>query len=292
MLSFSAASDIRNLILGVRDTRISKEMLNIIERYMITISELDPDVTDASNKMTDECREKRIPSSIVDACVAILMGSRRVGRLSDPYSMVSVAATRIDAMRKISPDATNKVIQKYASILAGSQHWGIVQSVADALYATGVRIEGFASPLNSKFFGKPDAVFCSLFPETDAPFGSIGNFFTTDLTKYPGDMTVNPPFANKLMLAAAKKVIETLEICKKTAYFFLPDWFECPAITLLVESKFYVKSLKSPRLDFRVDYGKSEGPGSFFAMFIVLSSEDRVISEEKGTKYFDAVSIK
>jgi phosphorylated CTD-interacting factor 1 len=39
-------------------------------------------------------------------------------------------------------------------------------------YGVGVEAEGFASPLNCRWLR-----YCSAFPDTDAPFGSLGSFF-------------------------------------------------------------------------------------------------------------------
>ena len=66
-----------------------------------------------------------------------------------------------------------------------------------------VRMELFASPLNARF-GK----FCSLFPDTDKVFGSVGSFFKVDLE--PGSYQAFPPREGRVVLAMAKRMEEQL----------------------------------------------------------------------------------
>ncbi len=55
-----------------------------------------------------------------------------------------------------------------------------------------VTAECFASPLNAQF-----GTFCSLFPDTDGPFGCLGSFFDVEFRS--GAYEVNPPFDTKLL---------------------------------------------------------------------------------------------
>ena len=55
------------------------------------------------------------------------------------------------------------------------------------LQHVGASLECFASPLNCHF-----AAFCSAFPDTDAPFGSLGDFFA--FRPQRGSFQANPPF--------------------------------------------------------------------------------------------------
>lgn len=55
------------------------------------------------------------------------------------------------------------------------------------LQHAGASMECFASPLNCHF-----AAFCSAFPDTDAPFGSLGDFFAFRPRR--GSFQANPPF--------------------------------------------------------------------------------------------------
>ena len=60
------------------------------------------------------------------------------------------------------------------------------------LLKTGVNMECFASPLNSRY-----ARFCSAFPDTDAAFGSRGSFFHFRPTH--GSFQANPPFVPEVI---------------------------------------------------------------------------------------------
>lgn len=58
----------------------------------------------------------------------------------------------------------------------------------------GAKLECFASPLNCHFRS-----FCSAFVDTDAPFGSIGDFFTFRPSR--GSFQANPPFVPEVRAA-------------------------------------------------------------------------------------------
>lgn len=153
------------------------------------------------------------------------------------------------------------IVLRYEAALAGSQHWGVPQAHANILYDTfGVSGEGFASPLNSRFIGKPGAVFCSAFPDTDGPVGSVGSFFEQDLAGR--DWLINPPYIESLMLAAAWHVIGCMERVLAasghgpsnkrsggaadggfTVYFIVPSWKDSEAFKLLTDTRFLSASL-------------------------------------------------
>jgi hypothetical protein len=81
----------------------------------------------------------------------------------------------------------------------------------------GVTIEGFASPFNSQIIRFSDKdlpmQFCSLFPDVDAIFGSIGSFFDNEFAGTK--VTINPPFILDIMNRTADKCIEDLEIAEE-----------------------------------------------------------------------------
>ena len=67
----------------------------------------------------------------------------------------------------------------------------VVKSLHETFNTTA---ECFASPLNAQL-----GSFCSLFPDTDLYFGSLGSFFDVDFLS--GSYEVNPPFDTKLLWA-------------------------------------------------------------------------------------------
>jgi hypothetical protein len=114
------------------------------------------------------------------------------------------------------------MIMRYGSImLAGGQFLSVTRrSYGKLITEFGVEIEGFASPLNSQmlFYGRK---FCSLFPDTDKIFGSLGSFFDQDFTGKK--ITCNPPFINSVMEDAIEHIKKF-----KTGLFIVcvPTWTE------------------------------------------------------------------
>ncbi|KAJ3294008.1 mRNA (2'-O-methyladenosine-N(6)-)-methyltransferase [Rhizoclosmatium sp. JEL0117] len=104
----------------------------------------------------------------------------------------------------------------------------------------GVDFECFASPLNSRW-GR----HCSAFLDTDAAFGSLGDFF--GFKPWEGSFQVNPPFVRPIMEKAARHVIELLDraqTAKKALSFvvIIPGWEECECWGLLKGSS-YLKGI-------------------------------------------------
>lgn len=115
---------------------------------------------------------------------------------------------------------------RYRSLAMGSQHWGLPLKYFQNL---AIRNEGFASPFNARVLHlQPPGVFCSLCPEVDAIFGSVGNFFTTTLQDYPGIWMVNPPFIETIMTKAIQHTLAS----GVEAYSLLPAWDDAEAIQL------------------------------------------------------------
>jgi hypothetical protein len=75
-------------------------------------------------------------------------------------------------------------------------------------------MECFASPLNCRYKN-----YCSLFPDTDAPFGSVGNFF--DFSPQQGCYQAMPPTVESVVLASAQRINQVLNEVKKEALAFV-----------------------------------------------------------------------
>jgi ubiquinone/menaquinone biosynthesis C-methylase UbiE len=79
--------------------------------------------------------------------------------------------------------------------------------------------EGFGGVFNHYFDN-----FCSAFPDLEAPFGSIGNFFSVE--QFPTKVVhVNPPYDETVMTQVVKRVRYMLD--KDPSYTFVltfPDW--------------------------------------------------------------------
>uniref|UniRef100_A0A1I8HAP9 PCIF1_WW domain-containing protein n=1 Tax=Macrostomum lignano TaxID=282301 RepID=A0A1I8HAP9_9PLAT len=192
-----------------------------------------------------ECKESEVEGQLLIGCHQNSLS------LSDGYA--SPCCPRISFLvRNFGLKATARMLLRYETLGTGSLQWGDPVTVHHALYEhMGVRYEGFASPLNSKLLGKPGVAFCSLFPDTDAPFGSLGDFFAVDFSHYPGGWTVNPPFIEELMLQVANKVLDYLNRDASGACWFFvtfPCWSDSPGWQRLAESKHKLQQLYlSPR---------------------------------------------
>jgi hypothetical protein len=138
----------------------------------------------------------------------------------------SIAAVRMRMLiERASEEAVVKMLLRYASIISGSNHWQAPIEYFRILYDLGCRFEGFSSPINSNLIlpefnrGLVPARICTLFPDVDAPWGSIGGFFQTDFLGYwtpefTPIVVVGPPYFDELILHIAQHVIDH---CKRAA---------------------------------------------------------------------------
>eukprot|EP01059_Diplonema_ambulator_P011595 TRINITY_DN21597_c0_g1_i1.p1 TRINITY_DN21597_c0_g1~~TRINITY_DN21597_c0_g1_i1.p1 ORF type:complete len:378 (+),score=113.97 TRINITY_DN21597_c0_g1_i1:141-1136(+) len=86
-----------------------------------------------------------------------------------------------------------------------------------------VEVEGFASPINSEL-----GCFCSMFPETDVVFGSLGSFW--DFSPTSGSIEVNPPFTEQVMADLDGRITALLTATPHPLSFTLiiPEWTDPP----------------------------------------------------------------
>jgi hypothetical protein len=147
-----------------------------------------------------------------------------------------------------------RMIMRYTTLFgqSGGQQWGFTQKHFDQLYkCANVRLECFASPLNSRllsYISSTDKVsFCSLFPDTDKKFGSLGNFFSLSLNELltsssssspstsssagasQGNLQVNPPFVETILEQASIKCLQLIKRAQELKinlkiFFHGPDW--------------------------------------------------------------------
>jgi len=129
--------------------------------------------------------------------------------------------------------AATNVALRYAAVISAGQQWGLPQHHVSYLYETcGVRNEAFASPLNARLLGKPGARFCSIFPDVDGAFGSIGDFFSAEVGV--GNWVINPPFVESLMTRMARRVVDNISPERPQTFFIiLPAWTDSEAYSAL-----------------------------------------------------------
>lgn len=108
------------------------------------------------------------------------------------------------------------VLLRYASLSGAAvqnvdQTAGFHAAVPPRIYAKlrstlNTVVEGFASPMNST-----STLFCSLFPDCDSYFGSLGSFFQLSMRRdFPKgvSMTCNPPYSIIVMTRVAEQLTQ------------------------------------------------------------------------------------
>jgi hypothetical protein len=126
--------------------------------------------------------------------------------------------------------------------LNSSQFWMIPKSVAKGLHCI---IDLFASPINNI-----SPKFCSMNPQWDAPFGSIGSAQDFNPVKFNtimpipkigvnGFIFINPPYIEDVMEFAVKEAewLMTYDPHKRAIMITLPDWTDSPANVNAMKSK-------------------------------------------------------
>lgn len=155
---------------------------------------------------------------VPDGTPLIADGEVRYGRFRFP-----VKPERLAIMREVADDnAITVCALRYGCLLGRGQQWAAPLRVYGAMPPE--TVEGFASPFNSQNFMLRRA-FCSLFPDTDGPFGSLGGFFDTDLSDRP--LLINPPFI-PLLLERAARVVVARPAGAPPVSFIGPDWDNGP----------------------------------------------------------------
>lgn len=176
-------------------------------------------------------------------------------RISFDQITVSINPVQLKKLIKYDPFDVMIMILRYQAHLIAGQQWALPYAFFDHLYKNHhARYEAFSSPLNSRFMGLKDGHFCSAFPDVDAPFGSMGNFFEINmidpLGKSPQKVTwaVNPPFIESIMTKTVEKCLRAVKSNSNNhidlkIFGIIPAWFDSQAYLLLKNSK-HVKYLE------------------------------------------------
>lgn len=250
------------------------EYLNILERLLLTLANepIDGDAIFSAAKLKDnhpavkkmfgELADKRLPRSLG---TRILADSRtwlktknnvtnvrvqfinKILKLTPNVGKVFVYAfpdnLLIKLLRRGSAEQLACVCLRYACILQRGQHWAHHDIFYNLLVnEMGVSIEGFASPLNTRIVLQSDtAQFCSLFPDVDAPFGSIGSFFAQD---YVGkSLSACPPYTLQLFDDIAAKTKDQIKRAVESGstlkiIFGIADWEDMELVYFLESSEY------------------------------------------------------
>ena len=115
-------------------------------------------------------------------------------------------------------DLIHNMLIRYAPYISSS-FWSIPQEAYKVLKRRGFSMECFASPLNHNLNS-----YFSLFPDTDRPFGSSGNFFSDFLDCKVRGYVINPPFTANMLTATVELCVKKLTNSKCTILFYAPKW--------------------------------------------------------------------
>lgn len=297
------------------------EFKSVIERFLISMANLkiadrkDPILADISidnpiyQKMASELLEKGIVEN-VDSSVEFIEIIRNMitkflslegdtsdfspddlkfngkGKISYKGVSVSIPQERIDLLLDISEgdeEAVAKVVFRYQGLALGSQQWSVPKIVYEDLYRNwGVRLEAFTSPLNSQLLNFPETEICSLFPDTDAVFRSIGNFF--DVSIDGKTLVANPPFIETVLEACVRKVLDAKDYL---AFVVMPHWTDMEAYRL-VESDAKVFHVLDKYKHYYTDVSKGHHvKAKFRSVVAVFTDRDDVEITKKDLRVFN-----
>lgn len=286
------------------------EYLNIIERWMLTAANdyqegdmdriIDPRKLKksyfATEKMIEELQEKKLDPGIANHVLSIMKiwtkTENHIKSLSVkldknilcikhnpseiflypfPEDLLEVLLTRGTL------DQLGCVCLRYACILQQTQQWANPDEFYSMLVGDfGASIEGFASPLNSRIIGvksQVDTKFCSLFPDVDAPFGSIGSFFDQDFSGKV--VTICPPYTNFIFDAILDRVKWHQQNNSQFMFIFgLADWTNVPLLDFLEENAQYKHTTKKNNYSFIDVKSDVIVPAVFGNRYYVLSTYD------------------
>jgi hypothetical protein len=175
------------------------------------------------------------------------------------------------------------MMMRYAFIsIRGSHQWSCPQILySNLIKYYDIQIEGFGSPLNSqmmmlKFYSLSNSFpqsFCSLFPDTDKIFGSLGNFFKQD---FRGKRVfINPPFIPSMIIKIHQMLENFLNENEKGLYIIdIPEWPEENCYKNLMSSKFLKYHHTFEKGEHYYMHGEKKINPTFKSTFFLLSGLD------------------
>lgn len=284
--------------------RTSYEAKNILERWLLNLandkeSGSDPifskrkleDTYPATEKMRSEFIEKKIdPNQRVPLVLRLgreYLATTQIPRVNvcrTQNRSVNVAEFSFtfpeERMKLLSSLATASAIcpmvVRYACLLPRGQQWAIPGPIYRHLVDNyGVTIEGFASPLNSQIITlrKSGLGFCSLFPDVDGPFGSVGDFFQTNLTGR--SVIANPPFVPAIMDRMVQRINQVCEEGSVRFFVVVPEWTDAEFYLGLLKSSHRLYDFQLPGGSYYyVDLEGNRVSAKFNSHFFVIGTSD------------------
>lgn len=258
------------------DSKKKYEIKNILERFLLMSANLKPPDKVYDNLPQDHYIYKNFRRELMEKNIADVEDSEKisliVGKLIKSY-LDSISLIENDAnvivnkstfmykdykysipherLQKYPGD--NKVIMcmllRYSSIISTSQQWSLpykwYENIVNNFNAS---VEGFASPLNSQLMlvmPKGKTQFCSLFPDTDKYFGSIGSIFDVNMVELKNKTIVNnPPFVLDIMNKLIKTQNNWLNSIPITIIMSVPAWKDAEYFRDSVNNKYLIYKKK------------------------------------------------
>lgn len=284
------------------------EMKNILERWLLTLANDKREGEDAifdkrklnlqysaTSKMLSEMKDKHIFSPNPRFNSIIQYAMHYLSFTSYPRSNLPIIIDENTVqinnyVRKLPPgklqillglnnslEVLGTMIMRYACLLIGGQQWAVPLELYQFIVERyGVTIEGFASPINSQIlYINTSLNYCSLFLDTDQPYGSLGDFFSVDFLGK--SVYVNPPYVFDIMNRVSQKVIQ---ICSNAGMSFVrffitvPEWTDAQYYIELMSSSFLVFHHSFPKgRHYYVDtnHGFEKVPANFATHLFVLA---------------------
>lgn len=256
------------------------ELKTIIERWILSVANDTLEGEDiifskrkisleypATSKMLSELKDKKIPNAHSRYNIILKYGTKFLSAHYYVESNLPIIKNddtlQINDYLRILPPGNLKIllemnsdlntlgtmIMRYACTLMGGRQWTspleLYQYVVERYKVT---VEGFASPMNAQILfvnhsqnRNPELKYCSIFPDTDAPYGSMGDFFKVDLVGK--HVFANPPRIDSIILPVVKRMIETCERAKDSFVRFIvqvPEWTDAEYYILLMSNPFKV----------------------------------------------------
>lgn len=153
----------------------------------------------------------------------------RVGEQKKIYTLSKQSCSRLNMLSKPHNEKLDmhivSLLKRYEYF--STERFGITLSaneIYDFIKTSGYEnntLEAFAGSLNSNLKN-----YCSLFPDIESYFGSLGSFFKyhIDDCKY-NIIVANPPYITSVMHQYAKKILRYMDTCKNAvSIIIIPDW--------------------------------------------------------------------
>jgi len=266
-----------------KNPKVQYDIANILCRYFLLQHNFPEDASKHLQTLTEDLQKKKIRISLSDLSVFPSVssglspdekpefwscGSRTIFKFGS--FKLSLPRSRYAKWEHLSPDTIFKMLLRYHSIFCeNGNFWSLHPTICSVIQQRyHAQIECFSSPLNSNF-----SMFCSLFPDVDSDFGSIGNFFHSISNFGPGTYMANPPFIEDIMNRSVSSILNFLDTHEATFFMYLPQWTDCQYIRDLNNSKWLVDLHPLPKGQHRTyDHIKDIDIVAYFDAFLVVVS--------------------